>query len=222
MAGGIITTAYGGYNTKKSAKLLRIIGVCAVASALPIPFLDHFAAVGTLFWLLLFFGGFILPSMTGIMISSVGEFQKAQANSVAYVMYNACGYLPAPLLYGSIATVCADNSRIPMAVLLFSTLGTVALSFYGLGRRIKLLEEQDGTGDIKNETSNLATKDQFNEEGSDNSDLENDQDYTKLLDPNIIPNGPETPKLGCPDLLGIENGEKVQLEKVVETLLNVE
>ena len=53
---------------------------------------------------------------------------------------------------------------------------------------------------------------QGNEEGSDNSDLENDQDYTKLFDPALIPSGPETPKLGRPDLSGIENEQKLQLD----------
>ena len=77
VCGGIVTTKLGGYNTMKSFKLIRITGVCAVLCALPIPFLPGFPAVAAFFWLLLFFGGSILPSLTGIMISSVGDYQKA-------------------------------------------------------------------------------------------------------------------------------------------------
>ena len=77
ICGGIVTTKLGGYNTMKSFKLIRIVGLCAVAVALPIPFLPTFPLVGSFFWLLLFFGGSILPSLTGIMISSVGDYQKA-------------------------------------------------------------------------------------------------------------------------------------------------
>ena len=77
IVGGIVTTAFGGYNTKKSFKLLRVIGALAVVCALIIPLLDDFTAVGSLIWLLLFLGAFILPSLTGVMISSVGQYQKA-------------------------------------------------------------------------------------------------------------------------------------------------
>jgi hypothetical protein len=50
------------------------MGIMAVFSALPIPFMNDFYYVGILFWSLLFFGGFILPPVTGIMINSVGDF----------------------------------------------------------------------------------------------------------------------------------------------------
>jgi len=50
------------------------MGVCAMICALPIPFMDDFYYVGMLFWGLLFFGGFVLPPVTGIMINSVGDF----------------------------------------------------------------------------------------------------------------------------------------------------
>ena len=72
------------------------MGLGAVACALPIPFCDGFISVGMLFWGLLFFGGFILPPVTGIMISSVGDYEKSSANSIANMCYNLLGYLPAP------------------------------------------------------------------------------------------------------------------------------
>jgi len=72
--GGIITTHYGGYNTRKAQKLQCIVGILAALSGIPIPFLNSFYQVGFLFWLLLFMGGFILPQVTGMMIDSVGEY----------------------------------------------------------------------------------------------------------------------------------------------------
>ena len=103
IVGGILTSKLGGYNSLKSLKLMKVLGVCAVSCALPIPFMDSFLWAGTFIWLLLFFGGSILPSLTGIMISSVGEFEKSQANSIANSAYNFLGYLPAPLVYGMVA-----------------------------------------------------------------------------------------------------------------------
>jgi len=57
-----------------------------------------------LFWGILFFGGFILPPVTGIMLNSVPDTQKASANSVANLTYNMLGYFPAPVIYGFVAT----------------------------------------------------------------------------------------------------------------------
>jgi len=52
-------------------------GLLAAACAIPIPFLSEFYTVASLYWGLLFFGGFVLPPMTGIMIGSVGAFQRS-------------------------------------------------------------------------------------------------------------------------------------------------
>jgi MFS transporter, Spinster family, sphingosine-1-phosphate transporter len=143
VCGGIVTTKLGGYNTLASFRFIRFVVLCAVCIALPIPFLPNFYFVGSFFWLLLFCGGSILPSVTGIMISSVGDYQKAQANSVANACYNGLGYLPAPLIYGMISTFMKDpTSKVPMAVLLYSIIPTVSLAYYGIGRRIKETNQQ--------------------------------------------------------------------------------
>jgi MFS family permease len=103
IVGGIVMQHYGGYTHRTSQKILVLMGYCAIACAFPIPFLDNFYVIAALFWGLLFFGGFILPPATGIMISSVGIFQRSQANSIANLFYNLFGYLPAPVLYGTIS-----------------------------------------------------------------------------------------------------------------------
>ena len=103
IAGGIVMQKYGGYTHKSSQKILVIMGYVAIACAFPIPFLNNFFLISALFWGLLFCGGFILPPATGIMISSVGIFQRSQANSIANLLYNLFGYLPAPVLYGAIS-----------------------------------------------------------------------------------------------------------------------
>jgi hypothetical protein len=43
----------------------------ATVSSLPIPFLTNYWAAAANMWLLLFFGGFSLPILTGVMLSSV-------------------------------------------------------------------------------------------------------------------------------------------------------
>jgi len=54
-------------------------------------------------WLVLFFGGFLLPPVTGIMLNSVEDYKRTSANSLANLAYNLFGYLPAPTFYGLIS-----------------------------------------------------------------------------------------------------------------------
>ena len=113
------------------------MGVCAVLSALPIVFLDSFQFVAMLYWLLLFFGGFVLPPITGIMINSVKEHQKPSANSIANLCYNLFGFLPAPSVYGAISSIAGPNHpRIAMGCLLWSTVFTISALLYGIKLKI--------------------------------------------------------------------------------------
>ena len=71
VVGGNVTTALGGYKSKKSLIITMIISVFCLCSAAPIPFVNNFVLVVVLLWFLLFFGGSILPCMTGIMLNTV-------------------------------------------------------------------------------------------------------------------------------------------------------
>ena len=71
--GGLITTAMGGYNNPTAQMFQCYMGLCSVICALPIPFIDQFEYFGIFMWLVLFFGGMILPPVTGIMLNSVPE-----------------------------------------------------------------------------------------------------------------------------------------------------
>jgi len=122
--------------------------------------------VGLLFWGLLFFGGFILPPVTGIMINSVPDSQKASANSIANLCYNLFGYLPAPVVYGFIATFTKtegppgtpNKSRWAMGALLYSTIPTIACLLWGINRKLKLKEQEDiRRGSIQPKKNNNLT-----------------------------------------------------------------
>jgi hypothetical protein len=78
-------------------------------------------------WLVLFFGGFLLPPVTGIMLNSVEDYKRTSANSLANLAYNLFGYLPAPTFYGLISQFAGDKSSIPLALLLYSTIPTVII-----------------------------------------------------------------------------------------------
>lgn len=103
LVGGYITTScIGGYTNRRALYLCFVVSLCASASCLPVPLMNHILGVIIFLWLVLFFGGFIMPNLTGILLNSVPSKERAIANSVANFFYNILGYLPAPYLYGLI------------------------------------------------------------------------------------------------------------------------
>ena len=119
--GGNVVTMLGGNNTKKSLYLTCIISVVCLFCAIPIPFIKSVPAFVAFLWTLLFCGGFILPSLTGIMLNTVDGDLKTTANSVANLNYNLFGLFPAPIVYGAIYDAGeGGNATEAMAVLMFS------------------------------------------------------------------------------------------------------
>ena len=117
--GGNVTTALGGYNSEKALYLSIIISLMCVLTAAPVAFIDNFVAFIALLWFLLFFGGSVLPCMTGIMLNTVERQYKTTANSIANLSYNLLGYLPAPTIYGLIYDAGeGGNARAAMATLM--------------------------------------------------------------------------------------------------------
>lgn len=102
IVGGSITTMLGGYKSKSSYKLTVLCASACMLCAFPLPYVSGYWPNVCLLWLLLFFGGAILPSMTGIMLSTVTMGQKTTANSVANLFYNVGGFMPGPFVYGAI------------------------------------------------------------------------------------------------------------------------
>lgn len=71
IVGGNITSALGGYNSRKSLYVTCALAIVCLSCAVPIGFISDYVSVVVLLWFLLFAGGFILPSMTGIMLNTV-------------------------------------------------------------------------------------------------------------------------------------------------------
>jgi hypothetical protein len=70
-AGGALLHFTGGYDGEKALALSSIEALLASLFGTFIPLIDDFAVVLVLLWLLLFFGGSLVPAVTGIMICSI-------------------------------------------------------------------------------------------------------------------------------------------------------
>lgn len=69
--GGQITTALGGYKSLHNLYSVLIMSIFSILFALPIPFMNQTVPIVGLVWLELFTGGYMLPSMTGMMLNTV-------------------------------------------------------------------------------------------------------------------------------------------------------
>jgi MFS transporter, Spinster family, sphingosine-1-phosphate transporter len=128
--GGNVTTYLGGYYSKKALYSAMAISILCACTAIPIPFLNSFYLTIVLLWFLLFFGGSVLPCLTGIMLNTVGQDQKTCANSIANVSYNLLGFLPSPFIYGAVHDAGeGGNARLALGMLMFMTVPCVVIIF---------------------------------------------------------------------------------------------
>lgn len=151
LLGGYVIERMGGYTNKNAIEAcMKIAGLAAICG-LPLPLIDYFPIFIILMWLLLFFGGSIVPGLTGIMLSSIPNRIKETANSLTHLCYNLIGYLPSPLLYGLVCSYTGGKeSRWGLAFLMLW--GVFGVGFLYLSREAKKkadeLLEKTGKEDV--------------------------------------------------------------------------
>lgn len=143
IVGGIFSTCLGGY--EKKSTIFMCLGGALLASLISIPacFVNTLAPFVVLLWLILFFGGIILPSLTGISITVVPKKLKGQASSLNIILGNLLGYIPAPFLYGLILDNTPNNKKVAMTISLFYSFVGLILCGIAAFLRIKYYEDQD-------------------------------------------------------------------------------
>ena len=103
LIGGMATSYCGGYKTQKAHLVSLSAGWICMFCSLPIPLVNTMESFFLFLWLLLFFGGFIIPVVIGWMLVSVPNKLRGTASSIAQFCYNGLGYLPAPFIFGMIS-----------------------------------------------------------------------------------------------------------------------
>lgn len=137
--GGFIINKIGGYDNPKSVYYVFVFASIGIGSAVIIPFVDHFYVLGVLLWLVLFFGGAMMPGLTGIMMSSVSPYLRAFGNSNGEIIKNIFGYLPSPFIYGLFKSLFGDRAGIK--VLMFWGLWAPILLAYGCLHKYRQLKK---------------------------------------------------------------------------------
>jgi len=73
---GYMGSKLGGYRGKYTLQSCILVGVFTVVCGFIIPMVDSFVYFAVLIWIMLFFGGYILPIMTGVMLTTVMTNEK--------------------------------------------------------------------------------------------------------------------------------------------------
>lgn len=71
----------GGYDNPKTVYYVFVFSAIGIGSAVIIPFVEGMVVICVLLWIVLFFGGAMMPGLTGIMMSSVSPYLRAFGNS---------------------------------------------------------------------------------------------------------------------------------------------
>ncbi|CAH0473113.1 unnamed protein product [Peronospora belbahrii] len=104
--GGWLIDRCGGYiGVEQRARALgicMILGLTAFCISAVATFFNNVYVTSAFLWLLLFFGGAILPACTGIFISVVPAEHRALASSFSVMIFNLFGYSLSPYLTGLI------------------------------------------------------------------------------------------------------------------------
>lgn len=107
--GGKVSEMLGGYTGKYAILFCLVNSILASVFGFPIPFINSPNLCGVLIWMELFFGAAMLPTLTGLMISSTPQKLRNLGNSVAQFTFNLLGYIPAPVTYSYVNSL--DDSK---------------------------------------------------------------------------------------------------------------
>ena len=90
----------GGYESVNALPICILVSTILLLFCAPICFNQNEWLNFVLLWSIFFFGGILVPMITGICLAVVEPELRPQATALANMMYNMLGYCPAPVIYG--------------------------------------------------------------------------------------------------------------------------
>eukprot|EP00760_Papus_ankaliazontas_P029376 PhM_4_TR422/c0_g1_i1/m.15085 len=159
VCGGILLDKLGGYaHVDRAAELGCIIGLCALVPAYACLFVENFWIFIADIWIMLFFGGAVVPIATGLVISSASLEHRNLASSILGIFSNLFGYFLGPALCGIVADAIDDlrwGFRLVMGWSVFALLSMIVA--VKAARRVARAQAQrerqlkavtEGTGEV--------------------------------------------------------------------------
>ena len=104
--GGWYIDRAGGYKDAEgrasASKCCAMFGAIAVCLAVPAAFVKHFESVIAMVWLVLFWGGAVVPGATGLLLTAVPHDQRQFSSAMAMLATNVAGYAAGTILPGAV------------------------------------------------------------------------------------------------------------------------
>ena len=157
---GVICAGYSVNRLKHGYNNIRVYNYCFVLSIFTFVtgIISAFMSKVNLFilftWIAFFFGGAIMPILTGIIITSLPQHLRASGNSLQLFFGTLLGYLPAPYIYGALEDYFDDGGKksyFSNMVVLF-----LCVILLGYSRKIKYEKiEDDNEYDIINNLNEI-------------------------------------------------------------------
>ena len=102
--GGWVVDRFGGYrNAHKTAIISAILGLVSCVCSIACLLVKDLVAFGALMWLLLFFGGAVVPAAVGMSLSTVGGRLRPLASGLGSCTYNFLGFFLGPFVCGAVS-----------------------------------------------------------------------------------------------------------------------
>ena len=114
LTGGYIADYYGGYkgrNILTAVKICVLFGVLAFIVSIPSGLVKTTEVVTALLWLLLYFGGCIVPSAVGITVNTMPKELQSSSSSISQLMFNFVGFFLSPILSAAIMDQFDDRKE---------------------------------------------------------------------------------------------------------------
>lgn len=165
LLGGVIIDRFaGGYEGKHSLTFGLVFVSLAMASSIPIRIADTLYTFGLILWGILFFGGASIPSIQGVMISSLKPDLRASGYSISNIFLNGLGFLPAPFFYGFIYEKSKKSDpKLAMMITLYISSVAVVLIVVALIFRLKNWDQLNESKNPEEENEKLLRKEKIDE-----------------------------------------------------------
>mmetsp|Transcript_25537 Transcript_25537/g.42813 ORF Transcript_25537/g.42813 Transcript_25537/m.42813 type:complete len:1106 (-) Transcript_25537:8-3325(-) len=116
--GGYIIDLCGGYKGAHqrvvALEMCSTFGIMSCLFSVPVTFVENIYVVAGLLWMVLFFGGSMLPACSGIIVSIIPRSYRPTSSSLALVVFNMFGYSFSLLLSGYLMEILELQSGCEM------------------------------------------------------------------------------------------------------------
>lgn len=109
--GGIVVQkCFGGYEHKNATYFVILHLILAASCTIPIHFINNLPLMSINVWFLLAIGGSCIPTIQGIVISTLPHKLRASGNSMCNLLIFICGFAAAPLFYGFVFDLTKERA----------------------------------------------------------------------------------------------------------------